>query len=585
MADLAPRRPGAYLLLTKLFLRQFLENDLMSPDGDRSQLLAILGASAVSLTLFISMFMSAGYAMSILMPGQAAILTLSDKFFYISLAMLATAMVATSQWDALSLDQRDVAILQPLPVRPATLRLAKLSAVAMLGAAVAIAVNIFPTFVFPWMLAFSVPQMSAAQLLWLMVVHAMITITAAVFGYLVVIGLRESLSAVLGGKLFARVSPWLQTTIILLLGVALLLIPIASTRVAQNGFTGWRARLPSTAFVGAYEVATHGFLAELPRGRMTPRQANRDRPASELYAARRPLFPELADRAQLLFLSIAAIVFAATALSAFRTPVPTIAPAARRRRSRLAALARLLFPRSAAARAGFDFAVATMLRNKTHRLTLAGAAAVGSAMVFFALSRVNLAGDVLSVRLLVIQPLLYGALLTAFRHMVRVPAELRANWAIQLAWRGQARAFANGVQAAAMLALAIPALAIVMAPVAAVGGLTLAAWHAGIGLIGAAIVLEALMLSYDKVPFTCSYVADENVKGIAPIFVIVFLFGATMFARLELAMLAGDAAVEGGVGLALLLIILRVASIRRRRMASIDFNEGPAAFPQLGLHG
>ena len=133
----------------------------MSPDGDRSQMLAIVGASVISLTLFISMFTSAGYAMSIMMPGEAAVLTLSDKFLYISLAMLVTALVAAAQWDALAIDYRDAVILQPLPIRPAALRLAKLTAVAALGAGVAIAVNIFPTIVFPWMLAFAVPQMSA----------------------------------------------------------------------------------------------------------------------------------------------------------------------------------------------------------------------------------------------------------------------------------------------------------------------------------------------------------------------------------------------------------------------------------------
>lgn len=46
--------------LTKLFLRQFLENDLVSPDSDRAQLLAVVGAGVVSLTLFASMFLSAG---------------------------------------------------------------------------------------------------------------------------------------------------------------------------------------------------------------------------------------------------------------------------------------------------------------------------------------------------------------------------------------------------------------------------------------------------------------------------------------------------------------------------------------------
>ena len=102
---------GSYVLLTKLFLRQFLENDLLSPDGDRSQMLAVVGASVISLTLFISMFTSAGYAMSIMMPGEAAVLTLSDKFLYISLAMLVTALVAAAQWDALAIDYRDAVIL------------------------------------------------------------------------------------------------------------------------------------------------------------------------------------------------------------------------------------------------------------------------------------------------------------------------------------------------------------------------------------------------------------------------------------------------------------------------------------------
>jgi len=186
---------GSYVLLTKLFLRQFLENDLLSPDGDRSQMLAIVGASVISLTLFISMFTSAGYAMSILMPGEAAVLTLSDKFLYISLAMLVTALVAAAQWDALAIDYRDAVILQPLPVRPATLRFAKLTAVAALGTGVAIAVNIFPAIIFPWMLAFSVPQMHAWQVLQLILTQFVITVSAATFGFLAVIAIREWASA------------------------------------------------------------------------------------------------------------------------------------------------------------------------------------------------------------------------------------------------------------------------------------------------------------------------------------------------------------------------------------------------------
>lgn len=576
---------GSYLLLTKLFLRQFLENDLLSPDGDRSQMLAIVGASVISLTLFISMFTSAGYAMSIMMPGEAAVLTLSDKFLYISLAMLVTALVAAAQWDALAIDYRDAVILQPLPIRPATLRFAKLTAVAALGAGVAIAVNIFPAIIFPWMLAFAVPQMHAWQVLQLLLTQFVITVGAATFGFLAVIAIREWASALLGAGLFARVSPWIQTIAIVLIGSAILLLPLVSSRVGQRGFSGWRASLPSTAFVGVYESATGGFLVDLPRRRMTNRQAERDRRFTEIYEQRRPMFAPLARRAEALLVGVVLLVVLATGLNALRTPSIVVAAARSRGRPRIPALARLVFPRSAAARAGFDFALATVWRNKTHRLTLAAAAAIGFAMVLVALSGVDLASEARpTARLLSIQPLLYGILLVAFRHMLRVPAELRANWGIQVAWQGKSRAFANGVQVAGLLSIALPAIVAVFPPIAFAGGVSFAAAHALVGVAGAAILLDALMVSYDKVPFTCTYLPGDNMRALAPIYGLAFLVGAAVFARIELGILTGQYTVAGVTALAVIIIALRIASTLRPRVADIDFNEAPVSLSELGLH-
>ena len=127
------RAPTPHRLLTAHFLRQFLENDLISPDADRSQMLAVVGAMVVCLTLFISVMMSLTYVGMGLTPGQAAVLSLNDKFLYLGLAMTVTALVAASQWDALAIDARDAAILEPLPVRAGTIRRAKLSAVAILS--------------------------------------------------------------------------------------------------------------------------------------------------------------------------------------------------------------------------------------------------------------------------------------------------------------------------------------------------------------------------------------------------------------------------------------------------------------------
>ena len=574
----------SWLQLTKLFLKQFLENDLVSPDSDRAQLLAIVGAGVVSLTLFMSMFLSATYAMSRLTPGEGAVRTLNDKFFYVSLAMLILALIAAAQWDALALDQRDSAILDPLPVPPWIVRASKVTAVAILGAAASLAVNAFPTIIFPWMLAFALPMMHASDILRLNIIHAMITVTAAVFGYVAVMAVRESLCAILGPKLFTRVSPSLQATMIVVLGSLLLLLPPASTRVAQRGFSGWFAQSPPMAFVAAYEVASNSFIVDLQRRRMTPRQERRDVSNTEFYQQRRPLLLPMALRVQLWLGGSFGALLIATVISGLRAPVGgALLVASGRRHTRVfERIADALIVRHSAARAGFHFAFATLFRSKTHRLTLACAAAAALAMTFFVLSRIELQAGKLTPGIMTLQPLLYGCLLVAFRHLVRVPAELRANWGVQLAWRDHPRQFRDGVARAGLVSLAIPAIVLSMPLVVAVADMQVAIEHALLGVFGATILMEVLMLGYDKAPFVCNYVAG-GAKALVPILTIAFFIGANVFGRLELSVVNG---VNVFRNLLLLVVIyggLRVASLMQRD-PQIDFNEGPDGFNQLGLH-
>ena len=584
----AERLRTPYVLLTKLFLRQFLENDLISPEADRSQLLAVVGAIALSMTLFISAFMSAGYLGPLMTPGLASVSSLQDKFFYLALAMIVTALVAASQWDVLAIDPRDAAILEPLPVPAGIIRRAKLSAIAILGAGVACAVNVFPSLVFPWMLVFTFRQMNGFGLLGLVVTHFLITVAAAAFAYLVIVALRETLAAVLGRRAFTLVSPWAQGTLIVLLGSALLLTPAASDRIGERGFDGWRAMTPPMWFLGAYETAVGGVIADLPRSEMRPRQAVTDLTMTELYARRRPAFPVLARRAAAaigaaFLLAAAAYFWNARRVSAL-APAPP--PSSRRGWSLGVRMANAWLVRDPAARAGFYFSLAAMLRSNNHRLTLVCAAAAGFAMALVALSNANVQqGAGPSPRLLAMQPLLYGALLVGFRHVIRVPAELRANWGFQLAWGDRTRAFVAGVRHAAIVALVVPALVILLPLFTFVMGPQLALMHAGLGLAGAIVLLEALMVNYDKVPFTCTYMPSENMKALGPIYAIAFVVGALNFARMEYTALQGEGgAVRALITLAVLFLIFRVMSLRRARLPYVEFDEVPATFQQLGLH-
>jgi hypothetical protein len=382
------------------------------------------------------------------------------------------------------------------------------------------------------------------------------------------------------------VSPSAQGVLIVLVGASLLLLPAAGGRIAQRGFDGWQAMSPPMWFLGAHEMMAGGIIADLPRTQMSPRQIERDRVNTALYASRRDAFPALASRAAVAFGVLFLVAMMAYGWNARRLPSLTPAPPrAARRRWRLAArLAHALLLRDAAARAGFHLTLAALWRSHTHRLTLACAAAAGLAMAVVALSRTGLeAGAGASARELAVQPLVYGALLVGFRHAIRVPAELRASWGFQLAWRGHARRFLSGVTRAAILALAMPTLIVLLPLFVFLLGPQLALTHAVLGLAGAIVLLEGLLVTYDKVPFTCTYVPSENMKVLGPVYAIAFLVGASQFARLQHAALNGGGATLLLMALAVIFAILRAIGARRVRLPWVEFNEAPASFQRLGL--
>lgn len=581
----AGRRPTAHALLARHFLTQFLENDLVSPDADRSQLMAMTGAALLSLTLFASALMSLTYIGAFLTPGQVAVLALNDKFFYLSLSMLVTALVAAGQWESLGVNGRDVAILAPLPVPVEVIRRAKLSAVAMLGGGAALGVTVCPTLVFPSLVVFNFRQMRLGAMVTIMAVHAVVTVAAACFGYVAILAVREGLMALLGGRRFARVSLWVQTALIVVLGGMLLLLPAASRGVAR-GMDGWRAMAPPTWFLGAYELAAGGLIADLSRPPMTARLAAADRAATAVYEQRRPRFAGLAARAAVASAITLLLAAAAYAWNGRRMPSLADTPVAARRRGRMR------WPRlihrwrvgSPTMRAGYGFAVAAMWRSSAHRLTLAVAIAIGVAMAVVALSRTEWPPEH-SAGFYAIQPLLYGALLVGFRHAIRVPAELRANWSVQLAWRGHTAAFLLGVRCAALARLVLPALAVVGILDVLVLGARPALAHAALGLAGAIVMIEALLLGYDKVPFTCSYVPRDQTKLQAPVYLILFVAGAALFARWQYA-----AVTSGGSGRLLALLAgawlaLGAAAVMKRRDSPVVFDEAPATLQRLGLDG
>jgi hypothetical protein len=585
------RPKTAHRLLTRHFLRCFLENDLISPDADRAQLVAVTGATLLSSTIFISVVMACfKYVVGRHTPGQLAVAALDDRFFYIALSMIVLGLIAAAQWDSLVVDARDSAILEPLPVHTGTIQRAKLAAVAVMGLGAAVALNAVPSVVFPLLMLIN-QKIGLGSGIGLIAAQAMVALAAGAFAYLSIIAFRETLAAILGPRWFRRVSPWAQGAVIVGLGSALLLMPSASVRV-ERGLTTASLNSPPLWFLGAHEVIAGGILADAPRQHLTRRQLAVDRPATAAYRRHRDRFRSLAARAAFGFAAVALLSAATYGWNA-RRRLPSLAPARRweraRRWPRVRAFVSAQVAREASARAGFFFALAAMWRSPTHRLTLACAGAVGVAMSVVAVAGVDLQRaaslGAAPTRLLAIQPLIVGALLIGFRHVIRVPAELRASWGIQLAWQNKERQFMGGVRRAALFGLIAPVLAALLPLFAYVLGPPLALAHAALGLAAATVLLEALLLGYTKVPFACTYVPSENLKGLAPIYLIAFLIGASSFAAMEGAALASpSAAAKVLMFLAAGLLAVRLRARARPLTSVVDFNEAPASIQRLGLH-
>ena len=572
--------------LSRHFLRRFLENDLISPEADRAQLLAVVGACLFSVTLMTTLFMSFGYVSRGWTPAGLALAALNDRHFYIALSMTVSALLAVAQWDSLTVDVRDSAILEPLPVRPTVIRRAKLTAVAILGLAAALLVNVMPTLIFPWLLVYTT-RLTVLAMLTLIATHALVTVAAAAWAYLSVIALRETLAALATPRWLAFLSPLVQGALIVALGSALLLIPPSSTRIDERLSNEWRALSPPMWFLGVYEMMAGDIVRHAPRVGLSPRKARADVAASAAYDAHRARFAMLASRAGTVSLFTAALTAVAYWWNSRR--FPSAGPLrSRRRRWRAASVwTRLAIIPGQTARAGYAFTLAALWRSSLHRLTIACAGAAGVAAAVVTLSGVDVHDPTAAVPTAVfaIQPMFYGVLLVAFRHAVRVPAELRANWGFRLAWRDREREFMGGVRLAALTGIVMPALAIVLPLFWFLLGLPLAIAHATLGLAGAMVVLEVLLLSYDKVPFTCTYLPSENLKTFGIPYVVIFLIGASTFAGMERAALQDPAAAIRTIGLLTVMYVgLRLASLRQIKRLPIDFEEAPVTTQRLGLH-
>jgi hypothetical protein len=531
-----PDRP-----LTRLFLQRFTENDLISPDADRVQVLAQACGALITGGLFVSLLLSLPYLSSPYpMPSRTAANMIRVQFLYAAWSITVMALVAVSVWDALALDSRDAEILGPLPVARGVILRAKVSALIMFSAVFAAALNVVPAMIHP-VSAVSRLRPGMLQVATLIAAHITSTTAAAAFGFVAVLALRELLQAILGPAGFRRISLVVRAALVVALVTTLLLIPAMSFKVANLWLLGAIKTnlLPPMWFVGLHDMMSGHIWAQLPRPDLPPSMAVSERAFEFMYQRHRPVLHQLGLAGGGTFLVVLLGSAAAYLWNNRRLPDPPISRTAERGPvgAIFDAIAQRLVARRALVRAGFFFTMRVLARSVQNRHSIGIPLAVAIAVATVSL-RVGGMGSSLDfssvpIALSAVQMLFVAALLIGFRHSVRVPADLRARWLFHLIRPVNHSVYMVGVKRAVVVKLVVPVLvALLPLHVLALGWET-AIIHFAYGLLSALVLGEAFLLGYRRLPFASSYVPAANLSTYGGIYAFFFLVGVYTVARLE----------------------------------------------------
>jgi hypothetical protein len=538
MPDKPGKPPSRSGLLTRHFLTRLIDNDLVSPDADAHKGASVGLAMLLSAGAVITVLMGGKFITTVLpMPAVNAANYVDDTLLYVMLSMLLLAIVAVVAWDGLALDTRDEAILGPLPIPRALIVRAKLSAMAILAAAVLIALNGPPTLLHPSSAVAMLPA-SFAQMGRLMLAHAVATCAAGVFGFCAVLAFREMVRALLG-PWWPAVSARLQALLILALSTTLLLTPGFLGNVPERlaAASDWRvAANPPMWFVGLHQVLAGSIIVDLP-GPSLPRSL-RVQVAKAAERVRRgdAGAPVLAAVAPIAVAGAFAVALAAFLWNARRPPARPRTPqrGAQTRPTPFAWLVTSTIARAPAVQAGFYFTLRTLARSVPHRAALAVAAAFGLAVATIGIGRAMRVppGDGLPQALLGTQTMLIACILAGVEQAMRLPAYLPASWSVRLPWPGDARGYITGVKRAVVVGIGVPVFGLLL-----VADLTLLApaqalAHCAVGVLLLLIGLEARFLAEHPLPFLTAYIAGNRIKQ-APLWFLAALIATGIMSGIE----------------------------------------------------
>ncbi len=496
--------------LARHFFSRFFDNDLVSADGDmRSTVVNILAILAAPGMLLPFLFMTKYSNMQRMPLYVRDLASLGEKEFFICFSMTVMGLVTVIEWEMLFPDRRDYANLAPLPIRLRTMFGAKIVALLAFLAVFSLAINAFSPIMFP---AVVTTKGTLASVLGFARCHVISVLAANTFVFFVCVAVQGLLMNVLGYRAFRRVSPYVQFGLV----AALILMFLLSGRIVSELQVNKPVNSPAVYlfpplwFLGLYQTQL-GWT--------------------------NPVFRELAASARLAVGWTTAAALGAYLLS-YKRHVRRSLESADDFSTEPSAAGRIMgyaldrfVVRDSLQQASFYFIWKTLTRSRRHKLFFAAYVAVGCALVFEGLAvLVARGGNSWMYRpipeLLPAPLILSFFILCGMRHVFAVPAELRANWVFRVSDRGEARRCLAGVKKAMMVFGVLPLFALLLPLHVLLWGWKAALLHILFGAVVSLLLVDLLLVSFEKFPFTCSYLPGKaNLKVSWPI----YLFGFTTY--------------------------------------------------------
>ena len=461
---------GPTFELLRHFLARFFDSDLVTSPGQTAA--ALIGSSTMFLTWFpfFTGPIKDKYARLTALGSPRAYRTAlrADELWLIVMMMSAIGLLTAIQWQRLFPSLADYRAIGWMPVRTRQIFGAKLAALLIVASGAALVLNLPPALGFPMLSGSSVRATLAAL------------IAASYFIFFALVAIR---GALLNLRTAGSVQSVLAAALVIALVLSFSIGPQFARAVTRPEIARW---FPPVWFLG--------FC-----------QAMAGDPDPAMHA--------LARRAMMALAAAIALALAAFAVSYRRHRKLTMegAPAGRRERRWRGALFDWLAP-NPREQAVVVFLARGFAGNGPHRMILMGYAGFGLAVL--ASGAIGMMGLVdrehaMAARFVYAHVVLLAFLLIGLRHLFAIPLELKANWMFQLTEREGRRAWMGAMDCVALTG-GVAALVAMPFPLEA----RLLGWRAvGEVLLFAAFALasyEAAFASWDKLPFTCSYLPGKR---------------------------------------------------------------------------